>query len=113
MNIEDHVEEIVVSTLPETKIGGGMTYALNLAKTYPTDRIRRTVLRCALTGNDDIRVHCAALALFLYGKADTDFDSNQEIVFEFHNQDVTTRRNSFIRLCDQVGVKPEDVLNNL
>jgi hypothetical protein len=109
MNIADHIEEIVVKTLPETKIGDGMTFALNLAETYPTERIRRTVLCCALTGNDNIRVHCAAMALFLYGKASCNFDSSQKIVFEFHEKDYATRMNSFIRLCAMVGVDPEAV----
>jgi hypothetical protein len=110
MGIEDHVEEIVINTLPETKIGVGMTYALTLAETYPTERIRQTVLRCALVGNDDIRIHCAAMALHLYGKAHSNFDSKQKIIFEFRNPDLTTRMKSFRRLCSLVGVKPDDVL---
>jgi hypothetical protein len=110
MGIEDHVEEIVVNTLPVTKIGDGMTYALTLAETYPTERIRQTVLRCAAVGNDDIRIHCAAMALHLYGKAHTNFDSKQKIIFEFKNQDLATRMDSFRHLCSLVGVEPDDIL---
>jgi hypothetical protein len=36
MEIADRVEEVVLETLPETKIGEGKTFALDLAKTYTT-----------------------------------------------------------------------------
>lgn len=111
MNIADHIEEILVKTLPLTKIGDGMSYALSLAKTYPTERIRQTVLRCALTGNEDIRVHCASMALFLYGKISKEFDSDHKIIFEFHEPDQAKRMVSFTELCRQVGVDPVDLLS--
>ena len=63
MGVVDRVEEIVVDTWPATKIGKGMTFALSLAKEYPTERVKRKLLWCALHGNDDIRIHCAAMAL--------------------------------------------------
>jgi hypothetical protein len=111
MNIEDHIEDVVVKTLPDTSIGNGLTYALSLAKKYPTENIRRTVLLCALTGNDDIRVHCAAMALFLYGKSRTDFDADHKIIFDFHEKDIAARRGIFGRLCELVGVNPGDLLD--
>lgn len=110
MGIEDHVEDVVIRTLPETRVGEGMTYALNLARDYPTDRVRNTVLRCALHGNDSIRVHCAALALLLHGKARTEAKSYQGIVYEFNNKDMHARINSFKRLCQIINVTPEDIL---
>jgi hypothetical protein len=111
LNIEDHIEEVLVRTLPETTIGNGLTYALYLAKTYPTEKIRRAVLRCALTGNDDIRVHCAAMALFLYGISRSDFDTEYKIIYEFHEKDLSVRQRIFARLCAMVGVNPADLLN--
>jgi hypothetical protein len=111
MGIEDHIEEIVVKTLPLTKIGDGMSYALRLAETYPTESIRRTVLRCALVGNDDIRIHCAAMALFLYGKTSSSFDVNQKIVFEFRVPDRNARMVPFTELCRMVGVDPLEILS--
>lgn len=110
LGIEDHVEDVVMRTLPETRIGEGMTYALHLARDYPTDGIRNTVLRCALFGNDSIRVHCAALTLLLFGKARTEVKSYQSIVYEFNNKDLDARMNSFKHLCRIIDVMPEDVL---
>jgi len=110
MNIEDHIEEVVVNTMAQTSIGGGMTYALYLAKSYPTEKIRQEILRCALVGKDDIRVHCAAMSLFLYGVTTTDFDTDQKIVYEFHEKDMPARMKVFERLCAMVGVDPIDLL---
>jgi hypothetical protein len=112
MNIEDHVEEIIVNTLPLTKIGDGLTFALSLAEKFPTERIRQTVLHCVLNGNDDIRVHCAAMTLYLYGKAKTNFDSSFKIVFEFRNPDRAQRLAPFIELCGLIGVDPDTVIND-
>lgn len=111
MNIEDHIEEVVIKTLPDTSIGDGMSYALFLAKTYPTEKIRRAVLRNAHAGKDDARVHCAAMALFLYGKTKSDFDTDFKIIYEFHEKDPSIRREIFERLCEIVGVNPTDILS--
>ena len=110
MNIADRVEEIVTETLPQTRIGYGMTYALALAKDYPTNRIREKLLWCALHGNDDIRIHCAAMALYLYGAAPVEFDREQEIIFEFREKEEASRLTAFRVLCDIVGVEAERFL---
>lgn len=111
MGIADHIEEVVIRTLPYTTIGNGLTYALWLIKENTiTESIRRTVLRCAMTGRDDIRVHCAAMALYLYGKANYDFDTEKKIIYEFHEKDPAARRQIFERLCQMVGLKADDVL---
>jgi hypothetical protein len=110
MGIEDRIEEIVVKTLPQTKIGDGLTYALSLAETYPTERIRREVLRCAYVGKDDIHVHCAAMALYLYGKAASNFDTTNKIIFGFRETDPVIRMKLFEELCRQVGVDPVEIL---
>lgn len=110
LNIEDHIEEVVVRTLPETSIGDGMSYALMLAKLYQTENICRAVLRSALTGKDDIRVHCAAMALYLYGISKSDFDTDFKIIYEFHEKDLEARKRIFERLCAMVGVNPASLL---
>lgn len=106
MNIIDRVEEIVVETLPSTKIGQGLTYALALAKDYPTELIKQKLLWCCVHGNDDIRIHCAAMALFLYGKAASEFDNNQKIIFRFGIKDKAKRLEAFSELCSMIGVSP-------
>lgn len=108
MNVIDRVEEIVVNTLPSTKIGQGLTYALALARDYPTEPIKQKLLWCCVHGNDDIRIHCAAMALFLYGRAASEFDNNQRIIFRFGIKDKAKRIEAFSELCRIVGVSPDD-----
>lgn len=106
MGISDHVEEVLIETLPRTRIGYGMTYALALAKDYPSNRIRETVLRCALHGNDDIRIHCAAMALYLYGVTEKEFDREQQVIYEVGEKDEAKRLAAFRLLCRMVGEDP-------
>ncbi len=106
MNIEDRVDEIVVDTLPDTKIGQGLTYALALAKDYPSQAVRQKLLWCCVHGNDDIRIHCAAMALFLYGLASSTFDMEQQIIFRFGDQNARKRLEAFAELCRMIGIDP-------
>lgn len=110
MNIVDRIEEIILDILPKTKIGQGLTYALSLAETYPTEAIRRKVLWCALNGNDDIRIHCAAMALYLYGKAASTFDNTFTIIFEFREPSREGRIAPFVELCRLVDVDPTSLV---
>lgn len=107
MNILDRVEEIVVTTLPSTKIGHGLTFALALAKDYPTERIKEKLLWCCVNGNDDIRIHCAAMSIFLYGKSSSEFDRDQKIIFRFGNKEKAKRVEAFSELCQMIGVDPD------
>lgn len=111
MNVVDSIDDVIVETLPETKIGDGLSYALSLAEKYPSERIKQKILWCCLYGNDDIRIHCAAMMLYLYGKASTSFDTNQKIVFEFREQDRSKRIIPFLKLCQQIGVDAGSVIN--
>ncbi|NSW54235.1 MAG: hypothetical protein HPY85_17165 [Anaerolineae bacterium] len=106
MGIADCVEAVVVATLPRTRIGYGMTYALALARDYPGERIRETVLRCALHGNDDIRIHCAAMALHLYGVTEQEFDPAFPVIYAVGTQAEPQRRAAFAELCRLVGQDP-------
>lgn len=111
MNVVDRVEEIIVSTLPSTKIGRGLTYALALAKEYPSERIKEKLLWCCVNGNDDIRIHCAAMSLFLHGKASTEFDRDQKLVFKFGNKEKAKRIEAFSELCQMIGVSADNYVS--
>ncbi len=106
MNIEDKIEEVILDILPKTKIGDGLTYALSLAEKYPTEAIRRKVLWCALNGHNDIRIHCAAMALYLYGVSTITFDNRYPLIFEFREPLRVLRLKPFRQLCSLVGVDP-------
>jgi hypothetical protein len=112
MNVTDRIEEVLLETLPQTKIGYGLTYALTLAEENPSEAIKQKLLWCCLNGNDDIRIHCAAMSLFLYGKAKSNFDSDQKIVFKFGNKDYCEREKAFSELCQLIGINPLSITND-
>lgn len=109
-NIIDCVEEVIINTLPITKVGGGLVQTLRLAKENPTEAVKQKLIWCALHGNDTTRVHCAAMALFLYGKAETEFDNNQKIIFSFGVADKEKRKEAFPEFCQMIGVNPDDFM---
>lgn len=109
-NIQDSIEDMVLNNLPLVKIGSGMVEILRLAKEYPTEKIKQKLIWCALHGNDTTRTHCAAMALFLYGKAESEFDNKQQIIFQFNLQDKAKRLEAFPELCKIIGVDPKDFL---
>lgn len=111
MNFVDQVEEVLLNTLPIVKISGGLVQALALAKENPTEKVKQKLVWCALHGNDTTRTHCAAMALFLYGKASSEFDNNQKIIFQFGVQDKAKRMAAFPEFCQIIGVNPKDFIN--
>ncbi|MBL8050201.1 MAG: hypothetical protein JNM46_03185 [Anaerolineales bacterium] len=110
-NIIDRVEEVLLKTLPIVKVGGGLVQALALAKEYPTEKVKQKLIWCALHGPDVTRTHCAAMALFLYGKAESEFDNNQKIIFSFNPPDKAKRLEAFPELCQIISVNPNDFMN--
>lgn len=109
-NILDRVEEVLLKTLPITKPGGGLVQALRLAKEYPTEAVKQKLIWCALHGPDVTRTHCAAMALFLYGKAETEFDNKQKIIFSFGVADKAKRLEAFPEFCQIIGANPADYM---
>lgn len=106
--IEDRVEEVILSTLHLTKISYGMVEGLRLAEKYPTEKVKHRLIWCTLHGNDDIRAHCAAMALYLYGKADSDFDNKQQIIFRVGAKNKDIGNKAFPEFCQILGVNPKD-----
>lgn len=107
MNILDQVDQVVVATLPLTRIGEGFSLAQALAKDYPSKAIKSIVLWCCLNGNESIRVLCAAMVLYLYGITSDYYDTSHEIVFEFREPDREKRIKPFIHLCQMINVTPD------
>jgi hypothetical protein len=101
------MEDALVESLRTSKIYEGLTQALALAEEHPTERVKQTLFWCALHGNDDVRVHAAALLFYLYGIAESNFDWEFRPFFlRFHTQDMEERRAAFLELCRRVNVDP-------
>ncbi|HEX8234839.1 MAG TPA: hypothetical protein VF600_02695 [Abditibacteriaceae bacterium] len=102
------MEDALVESLRTSKIYAGLTQALALAEEHPTERVKQTLFWCALHGNDDVRVHAAALLFYLYGIAESNFDWDFRPFFlRFNTQDLEERRAAFLELCRRVNVDPD------
>lgn len=82
---------------PDTDIGADAL--MTAAERHPTSEVRAALLDCALDGADHLRVHAAALALFLAGRASESFDwSHRPLFLLFGEADRTVRLDAMERL---------------
>jgi hypothetical protein len=73
-------EVVAEAILALRKIEGGLTRALLLAEQYPTERVKRALLR-ASERKTESAMHCGALLCYLCGKAADAFDWNLRPLF--------------------------------
>ena len=101
-------EGAIIRALRSNDLSSGLSQAIDEATWNPSPRIQETLLDLALTGNQDQRIHCAALALYLGGKADEPFDWNHRPFFlRFGDDDRNTRVEAYKELCRRLGVSPK------
>jgi len=106
---EQQVEDIILAALAHTTILNGMDKTLRLAAAYPTPAVKKKLLRCALHGHDDVRVHAAALVHFLHGGSSSHFDMEQRLFYlRFGSKSRSDRRVAYAELCTKIGVDPEE-----
>jgi hypothetical protein len=105
---ESQIESIIVNTLPSATILNGMVVTLDFALAHPSLAVCRKLLWCTLNGNDDIRVHAAALVHFLYGRSSERFDmKHRPFYLRFKSKNTVERNQAYVELCKDIGVKPE------
>ncbi len=91
----------------QATILNGQTMVLRCAAAHPTDAVRRKLLELALGGNDDIRVHAAALSHFLGGRSASPFDmAFRPFYLRFASGSAHERRDAYLRLCGDIGHTP-------
>jgi hypothetical protein len=105
------VEGAIIEALRHTDLGSGLSAAIDMAEQNPTPKIRETLLDLALNGPDEAqRIHCAALSLYLGGKADEAFDWNHRPFFLlFGESDRKMRIEPYKELCARLGFAPKEV----
>ena len=104
---EKEVETVLVATIPLVSFLNGLALTLRLAEEFPTSAVKRVLLWCALHGNDDLRVHAAALVCFLYGIAASSFDWNHRPFYlRFGDDSVSNRQLAYDELCSKIQVDP-------
>jgi hypothetical protein len=107
MNEPADLESAIIEALRKTSLFGGLSEALDMAEEHPSPRIQETLLDLALNGDEEQRIHCAALALYLGGKADEAFDWNHRPFFlRFADNDRRVQIEAYKELCVRLGVTP-------
>jgi len=105
MGETEHLDRAIIDALRETSLYGGLSRALDLAEEHPSPQIQETLLDLALNGDEEQRIHCAALALYLGGKADEAFDWNHRPFFlQFGDSDRKVQIQAYAELCARLGV---------
>ena len=85
-------EREIVRLLRAPELETGIDALMTLAEDHPTPAVREALLYCAVDGAPDLRVHAAALALYLAGGADSAFDWNRRPLFlQFGEEDRQVR----------------------
>ena len=85
-----------------------MVKTLEFAEANASPAVRAKLLSCAVDGNDDLRVHAAALVHFLYGASSCHFDMKyRRFYLRFGSPDESERRAAHQELCAKIGIALE------
>jgi hypothetical protein len=108
MGEPEKLESAIIEMLRKTSLGSGLSKAIDMAEQHPSPRILETLMDLALNGNEDQRINCAALALYLGGKAKEGFDWNHRPFFlKFGHDDRKVQIEAYKELCERLGVAPK------
>jgi hypothetical protein len=104
----ESLDAAIVEGLRNTRLFGGFSKALDLAEQHPSPRIQEALVDLSLNGTEEQRIHCAAMALYLGGKADEAFDWNHRPFFlRFGDNDRNVQIEAYKELCSRLGVTPK------
>ena len=110
---DDEREAALASVLEQADIYGGLTQALEQIERFHPPRIISALLRCALTREGEVAVHCAAMLFFIHGKASSSFDWDHRPFFlRFHTANMSERTIVFKELCKEIGADPMQYLQD-
>ena len=103
------IDKIVADVLQRGTYGDGLSLALDLAAHHATPFLREVLLDCARNGKPDVRVHAAALSLYLAGKAEEPFDwKHRPFFLQFGEEDEAIREKAHAELCRRIGRRGRD-----
>ena len=104
---DDERTTSIVTALRSARFYGGLSEALDLAEVYHPRAVLDALVRATIEREGEVAVHCAALLMFLHGKADGPFDMAQRPFFlTFNTSDRRKRAEAFHELCVKIGLDP-------
>ena len=103
------MDRIIADALRGGDSDGSHSFALDLAVRYATPYLREVLLERARNGGSAVlRVHAAALSLYLAGQAKRPFDWEQRPFFlQFGEDDPGIRARAYNELCRRLGLKDD------
>jgi hypothetical protein len=94
------IEKIIAKVLKRGGFGQGVSMALLMVPEYDSPYMRKVLLECAQEGDRAVRVHAAAMCLYLAGLAKEPFEWAQRPFFlQFGVEDNTVRQKAYVELC--------------
>ncbi|MEA2627492.1 MAG: hypothetical protein QOD06_3537 [Candidatus Binatota bacterium] len=92
-DLPDVLEREIVRLLGDPRADAGVGQLMALAEANPTAGVRQALLACAVDGAPELRVHAAALALYLAGGSVEAFDwTHRPLFLRFAEEDREARR---------------------
>jgi hypothetical protein len=102
------IDKIIADILRRGAYGEGLSMALDMAAEHATPYLREVLLDLARDGAQDVRVHAAALTLYLAGKAKSSFDwKHRPFFLQFGEEDPAVRERAYTELCRRIGRAPQ------
>lgn len=100
------IDRIIADILRRGSYQDGLSLAIDMVPAHATPFLRNVLLDCARNGYPDVRVHAAALCLYLAGQADEPFDwKHRPFFLNFGEEDPVIRQRAFEELCRRIGSK--------
>jgi hypothetical protein len=104
MGVKVEIDKIIAEILHRGRYEEGLSLAIDFVPEYATPYLRNVLLDCARIGHPDVRVHAAALCLYLAGQADEPFDwKHRPFFLEFGEEDPAILKRAFEELCRRIG----------
>ena len=97
------IEKIIAKVLKRGGFGQGVSMALMLVPEYDSPYMHKVLLECAQEGDRTVRVHAAAMCLYLAGLAKEPFEWAQRPFFlQFGVEDIAVRQKAYAELCQRL-----------
>jgi hypothetical protein len=101
--------EVIVKSLREGKILGGLSHALDLVEEFHPPEVVEELFRGVQEREGEVAVNFAAMLLFIHGKAQDPFDwSKRPFLLRFNTKDPKERSEVFLELCQMMEVNAQD-----
>lgn len=107
------MEKVIAKVLKRGGFGQGVSIALAMVPDHDSPSLRMVLLDCAQTGDRTVRVHAAAMCLYLAGLTKQPFEWEQRPFFlQFGVEDAAVRQEAYAELCRRLDAAAKQHRHN-